>query len=60
MTHDKIKTVSNLAREFIERAAELEAEEARREGYPAPRQRGALRRISMELTGAVADLRKPD
>lgn len=42
---------------FLRRVRELE-DDMRTPGYPGPKQSGAVRRASMELTRALAELRK--
>lgn len=66
MTLKKIKVAVEIAKEFIALAAEME--EAEKEYgkssqgepvYPSPKHRGAVRRRSMDLTRALADMRRP-
>jgi hypothetical protein len=57
-----------LARRFMERIDNMRQAERENhreyEGkvyyYPSPKHRGAVRRISMELTRALAEMRKPE
>jgi hypothetical protein len=59
MTLDKIVQAVVEANKFIRRAeAVMKLED--NEPYSSPRETGALRRQSMELTRALADLRKRD
>lgn len=59
MTDTRIDTARELAREFLLLIRELKDEEVRRQAK-SPKHRGALRRKSMELTRALAEMRKPD
>ncbi len=56
---NKIRAAVKTAQEFIRLAEKLEVEEQKREGYSAPKERGALRRKSMDLTRALAEMRRP-
>ena len=66
MKKEKVETVVRLCEVLKERAKEWEYASYHRwdgspreyEGY-APKQSAALRRISMELTRALADMRRP-
>lgn len=55
MTHKQIIPALRLARLFIKRGEVVLAEK-----YPSPRSSGDLRRTSMELTNALADMRKSE
>lgn len=67
----KIDAAIAEAQRFIDRAKELKAAKQSSynsstwahktlDGQNCPREQGALRRASMDLTRALADLRKPD
>ena len=65
MENAKIKVCERLCREFLERAEALRHHEKEcnsnadfRWFVYSPRESGALRRTSMELTRALADLRR--
>ena len=66
MNKQKIDTAVVEARRFLQRVEELKAEEAqdnnagfqRYDGSPS-KARGALRRASMDLTRALANMRRP-
>ena len=66
MDREKLKTAIDEARRFISRAEALpEAEPYTRGEYTFthdnfPREQGAIRRASMDLTRALADLRRPN
>lgn len=59
MNHDTLKAAIREARRFLEAAAK--AEKAFKEGTASysPKETGAARRASMDLTRALADLRRP-
>lgn len=58
MNMDKVDAVVCLCNEFKRRAERWkEADSECR--YTCPKESGALRRISMELTRALADMRRP-
>jgi hypothetical protein len=60
MNLGKISRVNRLIRQFQRRAEEL-ADQAAEDGFTivGTKATGALRRTSMELTRALADLRRP-
>jgi hypothetical protein len=66
MQHKKILEAKRLAQEFIISVSEMEAVEAkifelngRKPRCNAPKFRGAVRRRSMDLTRALAEMRRP-
>lgn len=59
MDIEKMRQAAKLAREFDARVEILIDEERSREGYPSPKHRGAVRRASMDLTRALAEMRRP-
>jgi hypothetical protein len=59
MTLEKIKRVRALLSEFQIRASRVEVEDDEYSGITGTAACGALRRTSMELTRALADLRRP-
>lgn len=66
MNNHKIEACERLCKEFMERAQALRQHEKECDAKAdyrwfiySPRESGALRRTSMELTRALADLRKP-
>lgn len=70
MNKAKIEACEKLCREFLKRAKAVEAKAAKNQmEYHTPhdfdfltsgtRESGALRRISLDLTMALADLRRP-
>jgi len=66
MQRKKILEAKRLAQEFIISVSEMEAVEAemferngRKQRYNAPKFRGAVRRRSMDLTRALAEMRRP-
>jgi hypothetical protein len=59
MTLDKIDRVITLARQFESRAREAKASQTELGFIVGTAATGALRRTSMELTRALADLRRP-
>ncbi len=68
MDDKKIKLAVKVAKEFIALVDEMVTEEKERvcvlDGrtygqYPSPKHRGAVRRRSMDLARALADMRKP-
>lgn len=62
MTRQDIALVTVEIRRFQERVRELDSainERKRNELYLYPRQTGAIRRASMDLTRALAKMRKP-
>lgn len=61
MNNKKLLTAINEAQRFLERAKELQKEKVSDYGqYWASAKTGAVRRSSMDLTRALADLRKPE
>lgn len=59
MNLDKLDACVKEAKEFIARA-QVVKQQISTDGYRSnPRETGALRRTSMELTRALADLRRP-
>ena len=60
MTKEKLKTAKEEARRFLDRVEKLEKTEGGldRAYFYAPKQSGAVRRASMDLTRALAELRK--
>lgn len=60
MKRPAIEEAKVLAQRFIERAETWEAARAAAPKYAnLPRESGALRRASMDLTRALADMRRP-
>ena len=66
MQREKILEAKRLAQEFIRSVSEMEAVEAemferngRKHRYNAPKFRGIVRRRSMDLTRALAEMRRP-
>lgn len=66
MRKDKILAAVQAAQEFVRRAGEYEVERSKTYDcgdfvchHDAPKEGGALRRQSMELTRALAEMRKP-
>jgi hypothetical protein len=63
MNSDKLNEACCEAQRFLRRVAELiEAEGKRKRNnyhYSCPKQSGAVRRASLDLTRALAELRKP-
>ena len=66
MTDKSIAIVKKLAKELLELIKTMEDEEKTRISthgnycYPSPKNRGSVRRKSMDLTRALADMRKPN
>ena len=64
MALDKINRAVEIAEEFVRRAKAVVKESGvtaeNPYGTPSPRLTGALRRQSLELTRALADLRNPN
>jgi len=65
MTKEKLQTAKEEALRFLKRVEELEQSKAirtenNRVWQLLPKQQGAVRRASMDLTRALAELRKPD
>ena len=59
MTGKNIRTAMEVAQEFIKLVRKMEDEDSSfRESYTSPRTRGALRRKSLDLSRALADMRK--
>lgn len=59
MTKESIATATAGAREFIRRAEELTADSAGSQWLNTGAKSGALRRQSLELTRALAAMRRP-
>lgn len=66
MQRENIEKAVKIAYEFIRSVSEMEAVEAeiferngRKQRYNAPKFRGAVRRRSMDLTRALAEMRRP-
>lgn len=66
MKSEKINEVKRLMKELGKAISEMETEEKENRKsehgdylYPSPKHRGAVRRKSMDLTRALADMRKP-
>ena len=65
MRNEAIKKAKKMAKEFIECINDMEIEEKQRisqygpYSYDSPKHRGAVRRKSMDLTRALAEMRKP-
>lgn len=59
MSPDKIKSAVADAKRFIERAEVFDAATKHPGGYATPKESGALRRASMDLTRSLADMRRP-
>jgi hypothetical protein len=60
MTNEKIETAKQEALRFLKRVEELEKEWQPSTYYTACKESGAVKRASMDLTRALAELRKPD
>lgn len=64
MQKDRIAMAKKLAKEFIDAINDMETEEKQRTSsdgkytYDSPKHRGAVRRKSMDLTRALAEMRK--
>ena len=61
MKDSAIRTAADEARRFLRRCDELEAEKVRQRqttGEFVPKEQAALRRASMDLTRALADMRR--
>ena len=61
MTKDSVEIALLEAKRFIKRVMELEASvdpQSTRSTYSAPKESGAVRRASMDLTRALAAMRK--
>lgn len=59
MRMDRITHAQEVARQFLVCITEMVREEEYRQ-KESPKHRGALRRKSMDLTRALAEMRKPD
>jgi len=62
MRKENITTAKAEAKRFLARLADLEraqGKEGKWHSWEAPKERGALRRASMDLTRALAEMRKP-
>lgn len=59
MRKERINEAKQLAKRFMKAVAELESADIASKGYCNPKQSGALRRASMDLTRALAEMRKP-
>lgn len=66
MQREKILEAKRLAKEFIRTVDQMEMVEeekiernGRKQRYNAPKFRGAVRRRSMDLTRALAEMRRP-
>lgn len=57
MKIEKIEEAQKAAARFFKLANEYRRESIARKGYGAPKQSGALRRASMDLTRALAEMR---
>ena len=59
---DKIKEAKAEAKRFLQRVAEWEAQQGRKDDFghriDTPKESGAVRRASMDLTRALAKLRR--
>ena len=60
MNKAKIEQCERLCREFLERAKAVKAEIKNEVWYFGCKETSALRRTSMELTRALAELRRPE
>ena len=59
MTGKNIRTAMEVAQEFIKLVRKMEDEDSSfRKSYTSPRTRGYLRRKSLDLSRALADMRK--
>lgn len=58
MQPDKIKKAKSEAQRFLKNIAELDRAKECGE-WSCPKEHGALRRASMDLTRALAEMRKP-
>jgi len=56
ITKEKLAALKPEIKRFIK--AFTDAEKNSREEYPSPKQKGAVRRASMDLTRALADFRR--
>ena len=65
MQNSKIQEAKELAEQFLRVVAVMEKEEERlnepyvNTSYQSPKHRGAVRRKSLDLTRALAEMRKP-
>lgn len=60
MTLDKVRTAEAEARRFLERAKAWRAAQGTPHGCTStPKESGALRRASLDLTRALAEMRRP-
>lgn len=59
MMDAKLKEAVAEARRFIRKAEELAAAQAMEPTYATPKESGACRRASLDLTRALADFRRP-
>ena len=61
MTEQKLKAAIDEAKRFLSRATALHKVATNYGGYYSnPKEQGAVKRSSMDLTRALADLRKPN
>ena len=60
MNAEKVKEALREARKFINRADVYLAAVKKESDWPSPRESGALKRQSLELTRALADMRRPN
>ena len=58
MTPEKIRAAVNDAKRFLAAVKKLEEAEKQGFGYSTPRESGAVKRASMDLTRALADMRR--
>jgi hypothetical protein len=59
MNKHTIETAAAEAKRFLERVNALQAVNKSNNEWEQPKERGAVRRASMDLTRALAELRKP-
>ena len=58
MNQKKLKVAVDEAKRFLKRAKDMHVHEDNFGGYHSGKESGALRRASMDLTRALADLRR--
>ena len=60
MNEKTLREALILARRFVEQAKDVQSDYRRMDGMtPSPKKTGALRRTSLDLTRALAEMRKP-
>lgn len=59
MNRSTVEKSKHLAQQLLTRADAWEKANDTSRGYPCPKEAGALRRSSMELTRALAEMRRP-